>query len=322
MGEKFLISVIIPVYKVERYLERCIKSVVNQEYSNIEIILVEDGSPDKCPQICDEWGKKDSRIIVIHKENGGLSDARNIGIKAATGDFISFVDSDDWIDLNWLSLLVEKACQNDCDVVIGATRLINDKNEEILIRGKQSKIYTNEEAVAELIINKNIFATVCDKIYKRELIKDISFEIGKTNEDEFWSWKILMRASKIITCSETNYNYFQNSESIMGRKYNIKRLDGLDAHKERALKLKNYNVLWELCNQNLIMDCMYHLQCSYLFLEEPDKKNAIYHIREVMSVIDFKKVKYKTLKQFIWGTLFLHFPRMTCIIRNKLGIGL
>ena len=108
----------------------------------------------------------------------------------------------------------------------------------------------------------------------------------------------------------------------MGRKYNIKRLDGLDAHKERALKLKNYNVLWELCNQNLIMDCMYHLQCAYLFLEEPDKRNAIYHIRKVMSVIDLKKVKYKTLKQFIWGTLFLHFPRMTCIIRNKLRIGL
>lgn len=322
MEPKYLISVIIPVYRVETYLERCIKSVVNQEYSNIEIILVEDGSPDDCPQICDRWEQKDSRIIVIHKENGGLSDARNVGMEAATGDFISFVDSDDWIDPNWLSLLVEKIYENNCDVAIGATRLVDEKNETILIRGKQSKIFTNETAVAELIINRNVFATVCDKIYKSELIKEIPFEIGKTNEDEFWSWKILMKASKIATCGETNYNYFQNPESIMGRKYNINRLDGLDAHKERAIKLKKYNMLWDLCNQKLLFDCMYHLQCTDLFLTGQEKKEAIYHVKKVINVIDFKKVKYRTLRQFIWGMLFRNFPIITCKIRNRLGVGL
>ena len=110
------ISVIVPVYKVEKYLDRCVESIVNQTYKNLEIILVDDGSPDNCPVMCDEWAEKDERIRVIHKENGGLADARNAGMNIATGDYIGFVDSDDWIEPNMYEVLLKNALKYDADI--------------------------------------------------------------------------------------------------------------------------------------------------------------------------------------------------------------
>ena len=124
-----LISVIIPVYKVEEYLENCIQSVIKQTVSDLEIILVDDGSPDQCPEICDLWADKDSRIKVIHKENGGLSDARNAGMKVATGEYVSFIDSDDYISLDFYETLLETIVDNDSDIVeCGVVKFYEDNN--------------------------------------------------------------------------------------------------------------------------------------------------------------------------------------------------
>ena len=112
-----LISVIVPIYNVEKYLDRCVGSIINQTYKNLEIILVDDGSPDNCPQMCDDYAKKDSRIKVVHKENGGLSDARNAGMKVATGEYVSFIDSDDYISLDFYETLLETIVDNDSDIV-------------------------------------------------------------------------------------------------------------------------------------------------------------------------------------------------------------
>ena len=317
-----LVSVIVPVYKVEKYLDRCVESIVNQTYENLEIILVDDGSPDNCPQICDVWAERDGRIKVIHKENGGLADARNAGMRIATGEYISFIDSDDWIDSNWIEVLLDTAINKECDIAISATRLFRSDDSTILIRGSWTGCCTNIEAVTNLIEEKKIFPTACDKLYKRELIVGYPFKVGKINEDEFWSWHILFVASKVVCCGKPNYNYFQNSESIMGSNYSIKRLDGLDARLERYLMLKNVNYLCDLCNQKLVWDCMYHMQCSCAFLKEPEKNVAIEHIKNVIAEIDYKKIKFKSLKEFVWIALFRIVPTMTVTIRNKLGVGL
>ena len=124
------ISVIIPVYKVEEYINRCIKSVVNQTYDNLEIILVDDGSPDNCPVICDKWAEKDSRIKVIHKNNGGLSDARNMGMKIASGELIGFIDSDDWISKEMYQLLYENMKENESDISACGVKMVWEDTAE------------------------------------------------------------------------------------------------------------------------------------------------------------------------------------------------
>lgn len=117
-----LISVIVPIYNVEKYLVRCVDSIVNQTYKNLEIILVDDGSPDRCPQMCDDYAEKDSRIKVVHKKNGGLSDARNAGMAVATGEYISFIDSDDWIETSMFELLLNNIFQYDCEISCGGIK--------------------------------------------------------------------------------------------------------------------------------------------------------------------------------------------------------
>ena len=134
------ISVVVPIYKVQDYLERCIKSIINQTYDNLEIILVDDGSPDECPKICDEYALKDERIKVIHKENGGLSDARNFGIAAATGKYISFIDSDDWISKDFFSLLYFAIIENDCQIAECGVQKVYDDTMKIQDEIKAGKI--------------------------------------------------------------------------------------------------------------------------------------------------------------------------------------
>ena len=124
-----LISVIVPIYNVEKYLDRCVDSIINQTYKNLEIILVDDGSPDNCPQMCDDYAKKDSRIKVVHKENGGLSDARNVGMEVATGEYVSFIDSDDYISLDFYETLLETIVDNDSDIVeCGVVKFYEDNS--------------------------------------------------------------------------------------------------------------------------------------------------------------------------------------------------
>ena len=146
------ISVIIPVYKVEEYISRCIKSVVDQTYSNLEIILVDDGSPDNCPAICDKWAEKDSRIKVIHKKNGGLSDARNAGMQIASGEFIGFVDSDDWISKEMYQLLYENMKENESDISACGVKLVwEDGAESRSLTSAGIQILNTQEAMEAII---------------------------------------------------------------------------------------------------------------------------------------------------------------------------
>ena len=179
------ISVIVPVYKVEEYLCRCVDSIINQTYKNLEIILVDDGSPDSCGRICDEYAEKDSRIKVIHKENGGLSSARNAGLDIATGDYIGFVDSDDFIDAEMYSMLYEMIKNADVEISgVNGRSFVEEEHLLPYIAGRKniSKEQSCEEAIKGLLL-RTFNSSVCSKLFLGSLFKSRRFEIGKLSED-------------------------------------------------------------------------------------------------------------------------------------------
>ena len=229
-----LISIIVPVYKVEKHLCQCIDSIINQTYKNLEIILVDDGSPDCCPKICDEYSKKDKRIKVIHKENGGLSSARNAGLDIASGEYISFIDSDDYISEKFIEVLYDLCEKNECDISECDFIKFEDivKLNEV---GKSVVIYTNDEIQNKLYeIEGYKHIVVWNKLYKRYLYEKLRFPIGKINEDEYCTYKAFFYCkTQIAYTTQQLYYYRNNSESIMGKKFNAKRLDFLDAFEER-----------------------------------------------------------------------------------------
>lgn len=211
------ISVIVPVYKVENELERCLCSVCNQTYENIEIILVDDGSPDRCPQMCDRWANDDDRITVIHKENGGLSDARNSGLKIATGDYVLFVDSDDSIAINTCENLVEYM-RSGADIIVGnAVEIANGKckyyKHSNLVDGK---IYTSKEFLVRSIKAMEWYAPSWICAYKRKYLidNDLFFISNLLHEDLEFMSRVYLRTDKICYCAMTFYNYYIRDNSI------------------------------------------------------------------------------------------------------------
>ena len=181
-----LISVIVPIYKVEEYLDRCVESIVNQTYKNLEIILVDDGSPDNCPQMCDFWAEKDSRIKVVHKENGGLSDARNAGMPFAIGDVVSFIDSDDWVELDMFEKMLSRMQKDNSDIVSCGVKWVEEDGTVIRdVTVNANEVLDTHSAMKELINDNKFKQHVWNKLYKYELIKGIPFEKGRYHEDVF-----------------------------------------------------------------------------------------------------------------------------------------
>lgn len=225
-----LISVIVPIYKVEKYLDRCVESIVNQTYKNLEIILVDDGSPDNCPQMCDDWAKKDNRIKVIHKENGGLSDARNTGLKIAKGEYIAFVDSDDWIEKNYIQFLYKAILDNNADLSACDIRFVPD-GEDVIEANEDynsSNVYDCEEALSQLIKGEGFRAVAWNKLYRQNIVINDFFEVGKLHEDEFFTYRIFDKCQKLVYIDIPLYNYRQRSGSIMAVQ-SIRHLDSLEA---------------------------------------------------------------------------------------------
>lgn len=224
-----LISVIIPVYKVEKFLDKCIKSVVEQLYTNLEIILVDDGSPDKCPIMCDMWAERDKRIKVIHKSNGGLSDARNAGIQIAEGDYISFVDSDDWIAPNMYQIMIDTIQKENADIcACGIMVSYSDSEGEKPLN--LPSIIGDSEKILELIYNDTQYPVATwNKLYRRKCWKNLRFPVGKICEDAFTTYLLVANAKKIVQISEPLYYYRIRSNSIMTADFNHKRMDEEEA---------------------------------------------------------------------------------------------
>jgi glycosyltransferase involved in cell wall biosynthesis len=238
------ISVIVPIYNVERLLCRCIESIRKQTYKNLEIILVDDGSPDNSGDICEDYADKDRRIKVIHKCNGGLSDARNIGIEFASGEYICFVDSDDWLDLDMLELLHKVCVDRKADIVECSYRNVYAD-------------YIQEETccTAEIIEADSIFAlegmldwkyfkpVAWNKLYKKSVLGDIRYPLGKIHEDEFTTYKYFYNANKLVYVDVSKYNYDRTrNDSITGTGFKESTLDACFAFRERVDFFKEHHI--------------------------------------------------------------------------------
>ena len=223
------ISIIVPVYKVEQYLPKCINSILKQTYQDIELILVDDGSPDNCGNLCDDYAKKDSRVCVIHKENGGLSSARNAGLEIVSGAYIMFVDSDDYIALDMVETLYQRMLQDDSDMVVCGKQRV-DEQGRLLSGGEgghaQNGTYTAEEFYP-LLFSCSVEAW--GKLYKRTAFDDIRFPVGKLHEDVFVTYKTVEKCTKISVLEEKLYYYLQRDNSIIHACYHKGRLDEAEA---------------------------------------------------------------------------------------------
>lgn len=239
-SQQKLISVIVPVYNVEQYLKRCVESLLVQSYKNLEIILVDDGATDQSGKICDALSCKDNRIKVIHKENGGLSDARNKGLEYATGDLIAFVDSDDYIAPNMYERLV--SVMNDTDTDIVMCRYIRFKGEickEIIENKVDVKVMDTLKVLENIYgTDGETYTVAWNKLYKRDVIADIRYPVKKVNEDEYTTYKYFANASKVAYTSEILYYYFYNDNSITTKKNYLSNKDIYDALDERMEYLK------------------------------------------------------------------------------------
>ena len=319
------ISVIVPVYGVEAYLDKCVQSIVNQTYDNLEIILVDDGSPDNCPSMCDAWAEQDSRIKVIHKKNGGLSDARNAGLSIITGELISFIDSDDWIEPSFLECLYHAMENTGAEIAECAAAFVAEDGTTIRIRKEALPSPLDRvEALQRLVLEEGVYQTVWNKLYRREVIEGILFAVGKYNEDDFWTYLVFDRIHKLATVETPLYNYLQRGTSIIGVGYNIRRLDGLVARFQRMEYLQKYNELVNLTRQQFLLDCMWHLQCVLRCLSGLELHTA----RETILSLKARttNVAHKDLtlnwKYRIWYAMFRLMPVSTAKLRNLLKIGL
>lgn len=311
------VSIIVPVYKVEKYLEKCVKSIQEQSYSDLEIILVDDGSPDCCGMLCDMYAKKDSRICVIHKENGGLSDARNAGIRKATGEYLLFVDSDDWIDKRLIEKIMQVAEKKKADIVMFDYVSVDEKMN---VNNSFSMPFETEVVLSvktePRIICKSCSA--CNKMFRKEFWDkiDLSFPVGKHYEDLGTIPKVLGLANSVVYLKEALYYYVQREGSIMHgddfkKNYDdrTEMLDNvLDFYEERGLLEKYKNELeW------LIFENGYFIPSKEIVLSnwknpylKKFKKYAenkfpnMYHNPYIQEMTKKDKILYKLLKNRLY----------------------
>lgn len=321
-----LISIIVPVYKVEPYLDRCVQSIVDQTYTNLEIILVDDGSPDTCPAMCDAWAEKDSRIKVIHKENGGLSDARNAGMAVATGEYMGFVDSDDYIAPEMYRLLYERLTAEGSDIAACGVEMVYEDGAPSQSLTRSGSCILDQNAAMEAIISETwLKQPVWYKLYKTELIQDILFPVGKYHEDVFWSYQAVGRAQKVSIFDRPCYFYTQRKGSIMGERYSLKRLDALDAKVNRIDYLeKEFPQLVGRAKLDFWFSCIYCMQMliRHCHPEIQDKGNQM--IRKVLQryPISCSFARGVKIKHIIWLAMAKMAFGFTCRVRTKLGVGL
>lgn len=271
-----LISVIVPIYKVEQYLEKCLNSILNQTFKNLEIILVDDGSPDQCGKMCDEYAKMDDRIHVIHKINGGLSDARNCGMDIMTGQFVTFIDSDDYVRSDYIEKLFEPIAAGIASISMCDIQPVNEQGEYL---GKTeegfTEILSGEQVILQELRGKWEFVTAWGKLYPAGIFKELRFPVQRVYEDEYIFPKIFWGQEKIAHVQKSAYYYLKRGESIMGEGYSPKKCcDYWDMWHERILMFEGENI------QSCIIQ-------SYIAW------NVLYLVRNREKMSEDEKIKFK-----------------------------
>ena len=294
-----LISVIVPIYKVEKYLDKCIESIINQTYYNLEIILVDDGSPDKCGEICDKYALQDDRIVVIHKENGGLSDARNKGLKVSTGKFISFIDSDDFISVNYFEYLYSLLKKYNADIsVVLPYKFSNYDEIKINNTGGKVTVYNASEALITMLYQKKFDNAAWGKLYKKDVVKNIEFPVGKLYEDIGTTYKYLLNSKKVVFGNERLYYYLQRNDSIMGKPFRIQEMDYIYQSKillDDVSKIGNKKLIEaaECRYVNANFSVLLKIKRNSLFIEQ--RKEIIKNIKKISFKILFNaNSRFKT----------------------------
>lgn len=278
------VSIIVPVYNVENYLENCIESILNQTLQDIELILVNDGSTDGCRKICDEYAKKDNRITVIHKDYGGVSSARNAGLDISKGKYIGFVDSDDYVDLEMYDKLYKLCESNNSDIAVCKLgRVINGKlinNEENLF----IKDLNNNEAIEELFKGILYRFSLCNKLFKKSCFKEISFPEGRIHEDLSTTYKLFANADKVTYTNYIGYFYVKRNNSILTKTYNEKRIEAFIGWNEIIEFMdKNYPNLMNqtvLCFGYMVVDHIYYILSQ--LDDNSNKKKLLKKIRDTI----------------------------------------
>ncbi|MGH0429621.1 glycosyltransferase family 2 protein [Bacillus hominis] len=233
------ISIIVPVYKVEQYIHKCIDSILMQTFEDFELILVDDGSPDTCGEICDRYADKDIRIKVIHKENGGVSSARNAGLEIAKGDYIGFVDSDDWIEPDMYELLYGMCAEHRCDVAICSSQIYYS-NKIVISSNHPFIIHDRNTAMKTMLEGKLYDEVVWTKLFKRNLLEDIKFPVGMSYEDTAFTYKVIHKCKKVCFIGEPKYHYIKRDNSMMDRAVKEVKIDSVLIYDEMCKFMERY----------------------------------------------------------------------------------
>ena len=273
MSDLPLISVIVPVYNVEKYLNRCVESIVGQTYDNLEILMVDDGSTDDSGILCDAWSERDERVRVIHKKNGGAGAARNIALDMAKGEFVGLVDSDDYLAPHMYAHLYS-LIQHGADIA-ECTIVWTESDNAPMDDGSTSEVhfYSTEQAMRMSICEEAFCQTPPNKLYRRSAIADIRFPEGNLIDDEFWTYRVIGNAGRLAHSSSCMYAYRQQVASAMHKPYSLKRLQGLDARLQRLKYLQQHMPSLEYEAKNdLFFSCLFSMQSClrYLTKEELD----------------------------------------------------
>lgn len=276
------ISVIVPVYNVEKYLDRCVQSILNQTYRNYEIILVDDGSPDNCPQMCDKWAEQDERIFVIHQENGGLSAARNAGIDwifaNSDSQWITFIDSDDWVHPSYLERLLHAVQECGTQISMGQVYVTEEYEIHTLSdEERRPQLWETIVAFEEEKLDPN---SSCARLFKRDLFESIRFPLGKLHEDRFTTYKLLFQFEKVAVVSAPLYYYFVNNEGIVHGNWSLRKLDNLEATEQQLVYFKEKG-----------------LKRSYIFSLKDYIHLLVYALRNMKNKKEFAKAYRKVRKK-------------------------
>lgn len=303
-----LISVIVPVFKVEKYIHKCIDSILSQTFNDFELFLVDDGSPDNCGKICDEYAEKDSRIIVIHKENGGLSDARNAALNRVNGEYITFIDSDDYVSAYHLETMFNALEITGADIALANITSFNDEEYDDSLYKPTTEMKT--------LTGIDIFSTLnrpnaCAKLYKKTIYSDIRFPVGRLYEDVFIWHDVLSKVDRIVLTGVNSYFYYFRSDSIMHQEYKLQFTDIIDALELRIKKLEELG-LQQLADEN--REFIYsRVGAAFAFLNNtvPVNKKRLDEIKKIYDT-EYPKLMKETdnLKQKFRYWLLKGSPKM------------
>lgn len=294
------VSIIVPVYQVETYLRQCIDSILAQTFTDFELILVDDGSKDKSGEICEEYAGKDGRVRVIHKENGGLSDARNAGLEQAAGEYFMFVDSDDYIAPTMIERLYNSIQSESADIAACNFCYVFDKKEKKdfstameaeVLQGSEIFYYRKNDR------SYGFWTVAWNKLYKSETFRNVRFRFGKYHEDEFWANDIYQLEIRVATIPERLYYYRQRDNSIMGKESIARNLDILEALRERIYIYLEKQEYTDQAYKVLIYSLEYLDKCRRLITNGNEKKLFIQAEKQTKDIIQqLKKRKLSKIK--------------------------